>query len=362
MAATQLVSGHGGWPMSVFLAARRTTLHGRYVLSPGRTGRSGGLRRALDRDAEAWTTRRDAVERQADELARALEREVRFVDHLAPFTDTARSRGVATTTARRPGRARRRRRWLRRRPEVPASELRRGAARVRRRRRRATRSNELSTRCRDAGSTTTSRGGFARYSVDGEWHVPHFEKMLSDQALLARATFARRGPCPSVPSGARSPSTRSTSSWTTSPSSGGFASALDADAGGVEGSHVTWTTDEVAAALQRRERRSGPGGDAATMAHRRRRDRSRVDRSLASPTANPSPRPTRSRPCATSLRAARARRAQPRRDEKIILEWNAMLASALLEVRESTFTEAGHVTPERSAPVALPRRRVVAHR
>jgi uncharacterized protein len=55
------------------------------------------------------------------------------------------------------------------------------------------------------------RGGFARYSVDAQWHVPHFEKMLSDQALLARAYLraARRGP--STANGARSPSTRSSS-------------------------------------------------------------------------------------------------------------------------------------------------------
>ena len=91
-------------------------------------------------------------------------------------------------------------------------------------------------------------GGFARYSVDGEWHVPHFEKMLSDQALLARCYF-------------RASRATHNSAWREVALDTlafveralrlplGYAASLDADAGGTEGSHITWTPDEVRAAL-----------------------------------------------------------------------------------------------------------------
>ncbi len=87
-------------------------------------------------------------------------------------------------------------------------------------------------------------GGFARYSVDAVWHVPHFEKMLSDQALLARCYL-------------RASRITHNQTWRDVALdtldfverdlrlADGYASSLDADAGGVEGSHITWTPEEV---------------------------------------------------------------------------------------------------------------------
>src|ERR1019366_8323399 len=87
-------------------------------------------------------------------------------------------------------------------------------------------------------------GGFARYSVDDEWHVPHFEKMLSDQALLARCYLRASRVM-------RRPELREVALATLGfvardlLVSNGYASSLDADAGDVEGAHVTWTPDKI---------------------------------------------------------------------------------------------------------------------
>ena len=88
MAATQLVSGHGGWPMSVFLLPDgRPFMAGTYYPPTDRGGQVGFLR-LLGALRDAWANQRELIERQADELAGALSREVHFVDHLAPFHET----------------------------------------------------------------------------------------------------------------------------------------------------------------------------------------------------------------------------------------------------------------------------------
>src|SRR3954465_5431245 len=91
-------------------------------------------------------------------------------------------------------------------------------------------------------------GGFARYSVDGQWLVPHFEKMLYDQALLARvylhAWQVTGSPLyPPVLQGTADYALRAPRD-----ERGGFYSAEDADSEGVEGKFYVWTPDEIRAA------------------------------------------------------------------------------------------------------------------
>jgi uncharacterized protein YyaL (SSP411 family) len=338
-AATLLVSGHGGWPMSVFLTPDgRPFMAGTYYPPVERHGQVS-FTTLVNAMHEAWTTRRDAVEHQAEELARALEREVSFIDHLAPFTDS-----VDLATSRR----RLRDELVARvdadggfgdapkfpRPSYVEALLEFDDVAAR----------EALERTLDAmsrrGLYDHLRGGFARYSVDGEWHVPHFEKMLSDQALLARAYLRAARALPEHREWREVALDTINFVLEDLVVDGGFASALDADAGGHEGSHVTWTTDEVAAAL-----RQGNLEDDLAATLRRWRITS-----LGSFEGRSIPRLADGEPFITPdalaaarayLRDTRAQRTQPTRDEKIILEWNAMFASALFEVRAAPFTEAG---------------------
>ena len=328
MAATQLVSGHGGWPMSVFLLPDgRPFMAGTYYPPEDRHGQVGfpQLLRAL---ANAWSVQRTAVIDQAVELREALQREISFVDHLAPFSEALDLPGA--------------RQRLRR--ELMESADSEGGFGIAPKFPRpsfiepllefddAATANAVATTL-DAmarrGLYDHIRGGFARYSVDNQWHVPHFEKMLSDQALLARCYLRA------------SRAFGGHREWhmvaldtlrfvvTDLSIQGGYASSLDADADGVEGSHVTWSVDEVKAALHD----AGRGADLEHVLERWRIESPGLFEARSIPRlaeAEPFNTPTELLPALDALRAARARRVQPRRDEKVILEWNAQFASACL--------------------------------
>ena len=93
-------------------------------------------------------------------------------------------------------------------------------------------------------------GGFARYATDQKWLVPHFEKMLYDNALLAR-TYLHAWQLTAIPRYAEV--VRETLDWAARelrvPAGGAFASSLDADTGGHEGATYVWTADKIRAVL-----------------------------------------------------------------------------------------------------------------
>lgn len=338
MAATQLVAGHGGWPMSVFLLPDgRPFMAGTYYPPRDRAGQIG-FGRLLAALRVAWGEQRELIEAQAAELSQAIQREVHFVDHLTPLTASI-DLVVVRDTLRRElvdrfdadggfGEA----------PKFPRPSFIEALLDF---------DDEASRHAVSATLDAMSRqglydhfgGGFARYSVDGVWHVPHFEKMLSDQALLARCYFdaARvfdRSDWREVALDTLRFVERELNLGD------GYASSLDADADGVEGSHVTWTPEEVASALAA----SDESDVLEPVLHRWR---------IESPgffEGRSIPRLAKGEPFATPPALARAhhvlidhrsKRAQPSRDEKVILEWNAMLASALLSSDDPDFETRG---------------------
>jgi hypothetical protein len=177
-------------------------------------------------------------------------------------------------------------------------------------------------------------GGFARYSVDRAWLVPHFEKMLYDQALLARAYlhawqvtgldrylqvvdetigYVRRD---------------------LRHADGGFYSAEDADSEGEEGRFYVWTPDEVVAALDGDTDLAGevmafygvtPGGnfEGRTIPNRL-AERGRLDR------------PDHIEDARRRLLAARERRVRPGLDDKVLTEWNGLMLATLAEAAAAT--------------------------
>ena len=332
MAATQLVSGHGGWPMSVFLTPDgRPFMAGTYYPPVERHGQVA-FTTLLNAMHDAWTNRRDAVEHQAEELSRALEREVSFIDHLAPLSeslDLASSRRrlrdelVARVDADGGfGDA----------PKFPRSSYVEALLEFDDDEARSAVERTLEAMSR-RGLYDHLRGGFARYSVDAQWHVPHFEKMLSDQALLARTYLRAARAMPEHAEWREVALDTIEFVLADLALESGFASALDADAGGVEGSHVTWTPREVAHALERDGRASDL--DAALARWRIEEPGAFEGRSIPRlAEAEPFSTPRALASAREALRRVRAERTQPGRDEKVILEWNAMFASALFESRE----------------------------
>jgi uncharacterized protein YyaL (SSP411 family) len=173
-------------------------------------------------------------------------------------------------------------------------------------------------------------GGFHRYAVDDTWTVPHFEKMLYDNALLARAYL--HGFQLSGDRGLLEVS-HDTLGWALREMrgpEGGFYSALDADSDGVEGSFYVWTTTELQAVL-------GEDADVAIRWLGASEEGNFVDLHHPKPGLNVledrGPRPdeqTRKRTLERLL-AERARRTRPALDDKRITSWNALMIAALAE-------------------------------
>jgi uncharacterized protein YyaL (SSP411 family) len=338
MAATQLVAGHGGWPMSVFLLPDgRPFMAGTYYPPTDRSGQVG-FPRLLNALNGAWKEQRQVIERQAAELSSALAREVHFVDHLAPFHERLDLSAV--------------RRQLRDElvaqvdavggfgpaPKFPRPSFVDALLEFDDETTRAAIKRTLDAMSR-GGLFDHFGGGFARYSVDGQWHVPHFEKMLSDQALLARSYL-------------RASRVMGRSEWRAVALAtldfvarelrvaNGYASSLDADAGGVEGAHVTWTLGEVNDVL----RDKGYAKVAVPVLTRWRIESPGAFEGRSIPrlsNGEPFTTPTQLEGARNALMERRAARVQPARDEKVVLEWNAMLASAFLASDDDQYSALG---------------------
>jgi uncharacterized protein YyaL (SSP411 family) len=166
-------------------------------------------------------------------------------------------------------------------------------------------------------------GGFSRYSVDARWVIPHFEKMLYDNALLARA-YLHGWQVSGEPFFARV--CTETLDWALRDlrqDEGGFASALDADSEGVEGRFYVWTPAQVREAL----------GDealaAVALAHFGITEAGNFEGANAPvrATSDPPELPE----IKARLRAARERRVWPGLDDKRLTAWNALMISALAD-------------------------------
>ncbi|MBV8430037.1 MAG: thioredoxin domain-containing protein, partial [Solirubrobacterales bacterium] len=178
-------------------------------------------------------------------------------------------------------------------------------------------------------------GGFARYAVDATWTVPHFEKMLYDNALLARAYLHGwqvsgrelfRRTC------------RETLGWALREMrgpEGGFWAALDADSEGVEGKFYVWTLEELRQAL-------GELADEA-IAYFGASERGNFESGQNVLEAR-GPEPAARAEIRRRLYEARAHRVRPGIDDKRLTGWNALMISALAEagavLDDSTYLEA----------------------
>jgi uncharacterized protein len=295
MDAVVAMTGQGGWPMTVFLTPEGEPFFGGTYFPPAPRHGLPSFRQVLEAVAQAYRERRDEVGRSARRLVESVRGSAELAPSSEPLTDSVL--GEAARVLRRSfdpqwggfGSA----------PKFPSASvleflLRRGEL-------------DLVTKTLDAmaagGMYDLVGGGFHRYSVDERWLVPHFEKMLYDNALLVPAYLhawvvtgeeryrrVAEDTCEYLLRDLALPD-------------GGFASSQDADTDGVEGLTYTWTEDEGV-----------PAELLQPFEHGRSIIRGELDPELRA-----------------RVLEERSRRPQPGRDDKAIAAWNGLALAALAE-------------------------------
>jgi len=335
MTAVQQMTGHGGWPMTVFLTPEGAPFYGgTYYPREPRYGMPS-FRQVLLAVWEAWRERRDDVDRSADDLREMLRRNAAALPAASALDAGVLDRAQAELARRFDPR------WggfgaAPKFPQAMVLELllrhwkRTGSAEA----------LEMATltlrRMAEGGMYDHVGGGFARYSTDAQWLVPHFEKMLYDNALLARAYLHA---WQATGDAEHRRVVEETLGWVTremtSPE-GGFYSALDADSEGEEGKFYLWTADEVDALLGpddgRLFRRYYDVSDAGNFEGKNILHTARALDVVAAAEGVP---PERLRAVVERgrriLYEARAKRVWPGLDDKVLTSWNAMMLHAFAE-------------------------------
>jgi len=331
MEAVQAATGQGGWPMTVFLTPDAEPFYFGTYFPPAPRHGMPSFRQVLEGVRSAWADRRDEVTEVADKIVRDLAgREISYGDAQAPGEEELARALLGLTREYDPQRG-----GFGGAPKFPPSMVvefllrhhaRTGAEGA------LQMARDTCERMARGGIYDQLGGGFARYSVDREWVVPHFEKMLYDNALLCRvyahlwrstgSELARRVALETADFMVRELRTNE----------GGFASALDADSDDgsgkhVEGAYYVWTPaqlvevlgeedaelaaqyfgvtdegtfEEGASVLQLPQNEGVFDGDRVESVRRR-------------------------------LLAARAERPAPGRDDKVVAAWNGLAIAALAE-------------------------------
>jgi len=303
MEACQAMTGQGGWPLNVFLTPEQVPFYAGTYFPPEDRGGMPSWRRILEAVAEAWTEKRDQIRAGSDRVAERL----RGGAGLEPSTEVLDPKVMDDAVAALRmnfdpihggfGSA----------PKFPPASaleflLRRGETEM---------TTQTLRAMASGGIYDQIGGGFARYSVDARWLVPHFEKMLYDNALLARAYLHGwqvtgeplfRAVC------------EETLDWALREmrgDEGGFFSALDADSEGEEGKFYVWSRkdldDEAAAAFGATPEGNFEGKNILVRAGE------------ASPELK------------RRLYDVRSQRVWPGLDDKRLTSWNALMIAALAE-------------------------------
>ncbi len=333
MSALQALTGHGGWPMNMFLTPELKPFFGGSYFPPKERYGLRSFSGVLSAVREAWTTRRAEVEQQAD----ALLAHVHQGTVAAPRRPADRLHEQAVTQFARQfdethggfGAA----------PKFPQSPLLQYLLTL------AASGDE---RARTMLATTLAQmaaggmldhvgGGFARYSTDERWHVPHFEKMLYDNAQLARlyaGAFRLTGDA-RLRFVAEDTLTWLQREMHPAAAPAAFSSAQDADSEGVEGKFYVWTAAEFRAVL---------GADAGAAARlygvteegnwehgfnvleRRAPDAVQSALGLDADAWRQWEQSVRER-----LYAVRSQRIRPITDDKVLADWNGMALRAFAE-------------------------------
>ncbi len=317
MEAVQTISGQGGWPMTVFLDPEGVPFYGGAYFPPDEGRGMPSFRMVMEAVVQAFHDKREELREKAPQMRIHLGAVGRVAPAPEPLDTAMLEAAIAALVAR----ADLERGGFGGAPKFPpASALELLLARDERQVVETTLDAMLT-----GGLYDQLGGGFARYSVDAAWLVPHFEKMLYDNALLARAYLhgwqvlghdRYRRAC------------EETLDWALREMrglEGGFYSALDADSEGEEGRFYVWTPEEIREVLGAEadpvidfygvtERGNFEGRNILHLAH---------GVAAAGPASLAEAR--------RALYEARTKRVWPGLDDKRLTSWNALMLTALAE-------------------------------
>jgi uncharacterized protein YyaL (SSP411 family) len=366
MAALQ-VFGSGGWPMSMFLTPDGRPFFGVTYLPPEDREGVEGFPGLLDRVSEAWRDHREALERDADRLSDVVRRilAAQAARGRRPLSRSMAAEGAAALAEQfdpeyggfgfDPENARR--------PKFPEpvnlvflldracrdradkdpgrNRLERGRDDPPLRAEPATNKDPLTMalvtmdRMARGGIRDQLAGGYHRYATSRYWIVPHFEKMLYDNAQLASAHVLAFEVTGDPRWKAEAEATFAFVARTMTAPEGGFYSALDAETGGEEGAYYVWTRDEVKQVLG-----GGADQDAFAQVYGLKRDpnfekgryvllepRTRAEQAETLKTT-PDALEARLAPLRARMLAARDKRPAPLCDDKVLTSWNGLMIAA----------------------------------
>ncbi|MBT3381047.1 MAG: thioredoxin domain-containing protein [Lentisphaerae bacterium] len=358
MNAVQMMTGSGGWPLTAFLTPDLKPFYGGTYFPPeDRYGRPG-FKSLLGQIAEAWRDRRGDVDRSAAKMTDALKRSTATtgdtghgLDHDAVARAAEELTEAFDSTWGGFGRA----------PKFPPSAT--IAYLLRQARRTADpktlRMAEVTlNKMAEGGMYDHLGGGFHRYSVDEKWLVPHFEKMLYDNAALGKVYVEAYLATGNVHYREIAEQTLDYVIRDMTDPGGAFYSSEDADSEGEEGKFYVWTPEEITGHLGSKDAElftafygvTARGNFEGKSILTTRRPAGEFARAGGMSEKELKRRLAGMR---KTLLEARSKRVAPGKDDKIITAWNGLMISALANAHEALAEERFRAAAEKAADFIL---------